>query len=138
MSTNPRRRGANVRPGEGPARRTTAEATPDAAGMIRDMNPGYALEQQIGRAFTRQGQPFDPAGVSTSWSGAERLVQRLTALGCSLDLQVHEHHCRCCILHVLKGNALAKQLASMEAATLPEAVAKAALLTLMAMQPPSA
>lgn len=136
MSTNPRRRGASVRPGEGAAR-TTAEATPGVAGVIRDMNPGFALEQQIGRAFTRLGQPFDPAGVSTSWSGAERLVQRLAALGCSLDIQVHERRCRCRILRVLKGNALAKQLASMEADALPEAVAKAALLTLVAMEPPS-
>jgi hypothetical protein len=135
MSTNPQRRGANARPGEGAAR-TTAEAT--VPGMIRDMNPGYALEQQIGRAFTRLGQPFDPAGISTSWSGAERLVQRLTALGCSLDIQVQERHCRCRIFRVLKGNALMKQLASIEAAALPEAVAKAALLTLVAMQPPSA
>jgi hypothetical protein len=105
--------------------------------MIRDMNPGHTLEQQIGRAFTRLGQPFDPAGVSTSWSGAERLVQRLTALGCSLEIHVHERHCRCRVLHVLKGNALAKQLALMEAAALPEAVAKAALLSLVAMEPPS-
>ncbi len=137
MSTNPRRRGASARPGEGAAR-TTAEATPGVAGVIRDMNPGFALEQQIGRAFARLGQPFDPAGVSTSWSGAERLVQRLAALGCSLDIQVHERRCRCRILRVLKGNALAKQLASMEADALPEAVAKAALLTLVAMEPPSA
>jgi hypothetical protein len=137
MSTNPQRRGANARPGEGPAR-TTAEATPKVAGVVRDMNPGHALEQQIGIAFTRLGQPFDPAGISTSWSGAERLVQRLTALGCSLDIQVQERRCRCRILRVLKGNAVAKELASMQAAALPEAVAKAALLTLMAMEPPSA
>ncbi len=136
MSTNPRRRGVTSQPGE-PGSRTTADATPALAGMIRDMNPGHALEQQISRAFTRLGQPFDPAGVSTSWSGAERLVQRLTALGCSLEIQVHERHCRCRVLHVLKGNALAKQLALMEAAALPEAVAKAALLTLVAMEPPS-
>jgi hypothetical protein len=136
MNTTPQRRGANSRPGE-PTSLTTADATPALAGIIRDMNPGYVLEQQIGRAFTRLGQPFDPAGVSTSWSGAERLVQRLTALGCSLKIQARERHCRCRILHVLKGNALAKQLAIMEAASLPEAVAKAVLLTLVAMEPPS-
>lgn len=136
MSTNPRRRGTNSHLDQA-AGRTTADATPALAGMVRDMNPGHALEQQIGRAFTRLGQPFDPAGVSTSWSGAERLVQRLTALGCSLDLQVQERHCRCRILHVLKGNALAKQLAVIEAVAVPEAVAKAALLSLLAMEPPS-
>jgi hypothetical protein len=37
----------------------------------------------------------------------------------------------------LKGNAVAKQLASMQAGSLPEAIAKAALLTLVEMQPPS-
>src|SRR5262249_6130034 len=83
---------------------------------------------------TLLGQTFDPADVSTSWSGAERLVQRLTALGYVLDLQVHEHQCRCRILRILKGNALAKQLANMEAVALPAAVAKAALLTLV-MEP---
>jgi hypothetical protein len=111
---------------------------PNLAGLIRDMHPGYALEQHIGRAFNRLGQPFDPADVSTSWSGVERLVQRLTAWGFVLLLQVQEHQCRCRILLVLEGNALAKQLASMEAVALPEAVAKAALLTLVEMEPPSA
>ena len=134
MSTTPRRRGANSRPGE---QRSTADATPSLASTVRGMNPGYALEQRIARAFTSLGQPFDPAGVSTSWSGAERLVQRLTALGCSLEIHAHEGHCRCHIHHVLKGNALAKQLAIMEAASLPEAVAKAALMALSAMKPPS-
>jgi len=37
---------------------------------------------------------------------------------------------------MLKGNAIAKQLASMQAPSLPEAVAKAALLTLVEMEPP--
>lgn len=119
------------------ASRTTADATPALAGIIEGMSAGASLEHQLSRAFSRLGQPFDAAGVSLSWTGAERLVKRLTALGCYLEIQTHEGYCCCRILHVLKGNAVAKQLASMQARSLPEAIAKAALLTLVEMQPPS-
>jgi hypothetical protein len=106
--------------------------------MIQGLSAGPSLEQQLARAFTRLGQPFDTTGVSTSWAGAERLTERLTALGCYVEMQAHAGHCLCRILRVLKGNALAKQLASMEASSLPEAIAKAALLTLVEMEPPAA
>lgn len=136
MSNNSRNRGLNVRR-KGDPSRTTADATPALAGIIEGMNPGATLEHNLSRAFSRLGQPFDAAGVSLSWTGTERLVKRLTALGCYLEIQTHEDYCCCRILHVLKGNAVAKQLASMQASSLPEAIAKAALLTLMEMQPPS-
>lgn len=136
MSSNPRKGGNGSRKRDLDSR-TTADATPALAGMIQNMSAGAVLEQQISRAFQRLGQPFDAAGVSLSWSGVERLVKRLTALGCYLELQTHAGHTHCRILHVLKGNAIAKQLASMQAAKLPEAIAKAALLTLLEMQPPS-
>lgn len=136
MNSNPRKRSASSRKSEEDSR-TTADATPALAGMIQGLNAGAMLEQQISRAFVRLGQPFDAAGVSLSWSGAERLVKRLTALGCFLEIQTHANHSHCRVLHVLKGNAVAKQLASMQAPSLPEAIAKAALLTLVEMQPPS-
>ncbi|SRR5579883_47848 len=136
MNHNSRNRGVNVRKEED-ASRTTADATPALAGIIEGMSAGASLEHQLSRAFSRLGQPFDAAGVSLSWTGAERLVKRLTALGCYLEIQTHEGYCCCRILHVLKGNAVAKQLASMQARSLPEAIAKAALLTLVEMQPPS-
>lgn len=136
MNSNPRKRGGSARKRELDSR-TTADATPALAGMIQNMSAGAMLEQQISRAFQRLGQPFDAAGVSVSWSGAERLVKRLTTLGCYLEFQTHTGNAHCRVLHVLKGNAIAKQLASMQAATLPEAIAKAALLTLVEMQPPS-
>lgn len=117
--------------------RTTADSTPALAGVIEGMSAGADLEREISRAFSRMGQPFDAAGVSLSWSGAERLVKRLNALGCYLEIQTHTGRCCCRILHVLKGNAVAKQLATMQAPSLPEAVAKAALLTLVEMQPPT-
>jgi hypothetical protein len=137
MNTNPRKRGGNSREADGPAR-TTADATPTLVGMIQRMNAGSTLEEQLSRAFTRLGHPFTASGVSTSWSGAERLVRRLTGLGCYLEIQAHADHCLCRVLRVLKGNALSKQLASMDAPSMPEAVAKAALLTLVEMEPPSA
>jgi hypothetical protein len=136
MSNTSRNRGLNARKKDDPSR-TTADATPALAGLIENMSPGASLENQLSRAFSRLGQPFEAAGVSLSWTGAERLVKRLTALGCYLELQTHEGYCCCRILHVLKGNAIAKQLASMQATSLPEAIAKAALLTLVEMQPPS-
>jgi hypothetical protein len=136
MNPNSRKRGSKPREEDAEAR-TTAHAAPALAGMIRTLSAGPSLEQQLARAFTRQGQPFDTTGVSTSWTGAERLAKRLTVLGCYLELQVHAGRCVCRVLRVLKGNAIAKQLASMEASALPEALAKAALLTLVEMEPPS-
>ncbi len=117
--------------------RTTADSTPALAGVIENLTAGATLERQLSRAFARLGEPFEAAGVSLSWTGAERLVKRLNALGCYLEIQTHSSHCYCRVLHVLKGNAVAKQLATMKAPSLPEAIAKAALLALVEMQPPS-
>jgi hypothetical protein len=136
MSSNAGKRGASS-PKSADGSRTTADSTPALAGVIENMSAGATLETQLSRAFARLGQPFDAAGVSLSWIGAERLVKRLNALGCYLEIQTHAGHCFCRVLHVLKGNAVSKQLASMQAPSLPEAVAKAALLTLVEMQPPS-
>jgi hypothetical protein len=135
MNSHPRRRGVSSPKSDDPSR-TTADSTPALAGVIENLSAGAKLEHQLTRAFDRLGQPFDAAGVSLSWTGAERLVKRLNALGCYLEIQTHAGHCCCRVLHVLKGNAIAKQLASMQAPSLPEAVAKAALLTLVEMQPP--
>lgn len=136
MSNNPDANQARLRKGEEDSR-ITADATPALASTIESMTPGARLEQQLARAFARLGQPFDAAGVSLSWNGTERLVKRLTALGCYLEIQTHDGLSLCRVLRMLKGNAIAKQLASMQAATVPEAVAKAALLTLVEMEPPS-
>jgi hypothetical protein len=136
MSTNPRKRGSSSR--KGPTHsRTTADATPTLAGMVRAMPPGPALDEQIGRAFARLGQTIDTVGLSTTWGGAQQLIERLTALGYYLELQTHANRSLCRILKVLTGNAISKQLASTDAVSLPEAVAKAALLTLLETEPPS-
>lgn len=136
MSSNPGKRRASS-PKDVDTSRTTDDSTPNLAGIIEGMSAGAKLEHQLNQAFQRLGQPFDAAGVSLSWTGAERLVRRLNALGCYLELQAHTDNCHCRVLHVLKGNALAKQLANMRAPSLPEAIAKAALLALVEMHPPS-
>ncbi len=136
MSSNPGKRGASA-PKDVDTSRTTADSTPALASIIEGMSAGSKLEHQLNRAFERLGQPFNATGVSLSWTGAERLVRRLNELGCYLELQTHAEHCNCRVLHVLKGNAVAKQLATMRAPSLPEAIAKAALLALVEMQPPS-
>ena len=135
MSDIPQKRRVNARKTEEESR-TTADATPALASAIEAMNAGSSLEHQLGRAFARLGQPFEAAGVSLSWNGTERLIKRMTALGCYLEIQTHADFSLCRILRMLKGNAIAKQLASMQAPSLPEAVAKAALLTLVEMEPP--
>lgn len=137
MSSNPRRRGVGSREGR-PTSRTTADATRTLTAMVQAMSAGSALDEQLGRAFTRLGQPITSGGLSTTWSGAQQLIERLNALGYYLELQTHAHRCLCRVLRVLKGNAISKQLASTDAPSLPEAVAKAALLTLLEMEPPSA
>jgi hypothetical protein len=104
--------------------------------MVRGIKPGPGLDVQVGLAFTRMGETVSTEGSSTTWDGAQRLVECLTRLGCYLELQMHANRCLCRVLRVLKGNAISKQLASAEAPTLPEAVAKAALLTLLEMEPP--
>jgi hypothetical protein len=101
------------------------------------MNAGPGLNEQVARAFDRVGQIIDAREVSTSWSGAQQLVQRLTDMGYYLELQTHANRCLCRVLRVLKGNAISKQLASTDASSLPEAVAKAALLALLETEPPS-
>ena len=136
MMNNPRKRGSNPR-NNTPNARTTAHAAPALAGMIQSLSAGPVLEKQLATAFTRLGQPFDTTGVSTSWTGAEQLAKQLAKLGCYLEMQSHAGRCFCRVLRALKGNAIAKQLASMEAPSLPEAVAKAALLSLVEMEPPS-
>jgi hypothetical protein len=116
--------------------RTTADATPTLVGMIKTTSPGIALDEQLGRAFTRMGQHLDSLGVSTTWVGAQRIIESLTALGYYVEVQMHANRCLCRVLRVLKGNAISKQLASTDARSLPEAVAKAALLTLLEVEPP--
>jgi hypothetical protein len=137
MNNKPRRRGRQSPDGE-ESSRTTAQAAPNLTALIHGMSAGSALDEQVGRAFERVGHKLYSPGLSQTWVGAQQLVESLTHLGYYVELQVHAGHCLCRVLRVLKGNAIAKQLAAIDAATLPEAVAKASLLTLLALEPPSA
>jgi hypothetical protein len=116
--------------------RTTSDATPTLAAALSGVPAGPALDDLLHRALERLGQRLVNGDLSTTWQGAERLTVTLTALGCYLETQVHADRTLCRVLRVLKGNAVAKQLASAEAPQLPEAVARAALLACLEMEPP--
>jgi hypothetical protein len=121
-----------------PSSPTTADATPTLAAALRAIPAGPALDGMVAAALHRLGQPLPPAGLSTTWEGMGRLMAALTALGCYLETQAHADRCLCRVSRVLKGNAIAKQLASGEAPAAPEAVARAAILACLEMEPPAA
>jgi hypothetical protein len=127
------------RPNHDPSKRpsgTTADVTPTLAQGLRTVAVGQALDELLRRALERLGQRPQPVGLSTTWEGAQTVSHCLTALGCYLETQVHADRTLCRVLRVLKGNALAKQLSTAEAPELPEALARAALLACMEMEPP--
>jgi hypothetical protein len=131
------------RRGRGPDRRatnppTTADATPTLASALRGVAAGPPLDELVARSLGRLGHPLPAAGLSTTWEGASRVCQAMTALGCYLETQVHADRCLCRVLRVLQGNAVSKQLSSADAGQLPEAVARAALLACLEMEPPGA
>jgi hypothetical protein len=116
--------------------RTTADATPSLGAAIRQLPAGHALDEVVGRTVLGLSRPEKAHGVSASWEGARRVVERLTSLGCYVQMQAHAAQCFCEVLRVLDGAAVSKQLAIADAPTLPEAVAKAAALACLEMQPP--
>lgn len=136
MSASERRGGPN--PGKSRSTsRTTADANPSLAAAIQSAPAGAALDEHLRRALQRLGRTLPTRELSTSWEGMRRLVEHLTALGCYLETQIHADRCLCRVLRVLRGNAVAKQLAGAQASQLPEAVAKAALLACLEMEPPA-
>jgi hypothetical protein len=134
MSARPRRPGSNPRLSPP---RSTANATPTLAVFVRGLAAGKELDDLAALALRRLGQSLPAAGLSTSWEGLGRLVGALTALGCYVETQAHADRCLCRVSCVLKGNAVAKQLASAEGAQMSEAVARAAVLACLEMEPPA-
>ena len=122
---------------DSPVMRNTGDATPSLSAAIRNLTAGHVHDELVGRTVFGLARPEKAHGISTSWDGVNRIVQRLTALGCYVQLQVHADHCFCEVLRVLEGAAVAKQLAVAEAPLLPEAVAKAAVVAVLEMHPPS-
>ena len=114
---------------------TTADATPSVSIAIQKMSAGHALDEMVGRTVLGLARPERAHGVSTSWEEMRRVIARLTTLGCYLQIQVHANQCFCEVLRVLEGAAVAKQLAVADAPQLPEAVAKAAVIACLEMQP---
>jgi hypothetical protein len=128
-------------PGSDPSRSpkgTTADVTPTLAAAVRAIPVGPSLDDMVARALGRLGYSLPAAGLSTTWEGVGRLVVALTTLGCYLETQVHADRCLCRVSRVLKGNAVAKQLASAEGPHVSEAVARAAILACLEMEPPGA
>ncbi len=127
-------------PAPGPRRLpagTTADVTPTLAGAVLKAPPGAALDGHLAQALGRLGQPLAASGLSTTWEGAGRVAACISALGWYLEAQVHRDDCLCRVLQVLRGNAVAKQLAGAQAPSFPEALAKAALLAALEAQPPA-
>lgn len=115
---------------------STGDATPSISAAVRALAAGHVLDEMVGRTVLGLAHPEAARGISTSWEGVRRLVERLTTLGCYVQIQVHADQCFCEVLRVLDGAAVAKQLAIADAPRLPEAVAKAAVVACLEMQPP--
>jgi hypothetical protein len=122
-------------PRETPVLRPTADATPSLSAAIRGLTAGPELDKMVAETVLGLARPEKAKGISASWDGIHKIVQRLTALGCYVQMQVHADQCFCEVLRVLEGAAVAKQLAVVDGATLPEAVARAAVLACLEMQP---
>ncbi len=133
-SRRPRPGSESARPPAG----TTADVTQTLAAALRAVPVGPSLDDMVARALERVGHPISAAGLSTTWEGVGRMVAALTALGCYLETQVHADSCLCRVSRVLKGNAVAASLASAQAPQMSEAVARAAVLACLEMEPPGA
>ncbi len=131
-----RRSASGSDPSRSPAR-TPADATPTVAAAVRAVPAGPALDAMVARALARLGQSLSAPGLSTTWEGVGRLTGALTVLGCYLETQAHADRSMCRVLRVLKGNAVAKQLASADAPQMSEAVARATVLACLEMEPPA-
>ena len=120
-----------------PPRNTTADATPTLNAAIMAMAPGASLDELVGRSVLAVSLPGKARGLSTTWDGLRQVVERLTSLGCQVHLQMHPGGCTCEVLRELDGATAVKQLAVVDAVLAPEAVAKAAALARLQMQPES-
>jgi hypothetical protein len=132
MKPEPRRRGSDK---QSRSAHTTADATPTLSAAILAMPAGAALDELVGRSVLGLAQPGRPRGFSTTWEGVRQVVARLTKLGCYVQVQIHADRSVCQVMRVLEGAAVAKQLAHAAAGETPEAVAKAAAIACLQMQP---
>jgi hypothetical protein len=115
--------------------RTTGDATPSVSESVRRLPPGHQLDGIVASTVFGLEDPEVLHGISGSWRGIRRIVDRLTKLGCYVQMQVHADHAYCEVLRALEGAAVAKHLAAADGLTLPEAVAKAAVIACLEMQP---
>ncbi|MFL5244402.1 MAG: hypothetical protein ACJ8FY_20065 [Gemmataceae bacterium] len=106
---------------------TAANTTPSLNTAVLAMTPGKALDELVERSVLRGTAPGKARGSSTSWEGAQVIVNRLTELGWGLRLQLQSGRWYCSVFRLLENEEM-KELTEAEAGNLPEAVAKAAIL----------
>jgi hypothetical protein len=133
MKPEPRRRGSET--GASTQNTTTADATPTLNAAIRALEAGPRLDDLVGRSVLAIPQVGRARGLSTTWDGTRQVVAHLTSLGCHVEMQAHAGGCTCKVARVAEGAEVPQQLALVEAGQVPEAVAKAAVIACLQMQP---
>ena len=108
----------------------SAPLAPNLLVAIRNMS-GDALDELVGR-FVLHTEPMRAVGASTTWDGAGRVAAALTALGYDLVTRLSAGKCLCRVSRAEGPNGATRELATAEGASLPEAVARAALLACIA------
>ncbi len=98
---------------------------------IRKMS-GDELDELVGR-FVLHGDAARARGASSSWDGARRVTKALTAQGCDVVARLSAGKCLCRVSKEEGPKGATRELATAEAATFPEALARAALLACLEM-----
>jgi hypothetical protein len=93
---------------------------------------GDELDDLVGR-FVLHTDPARARGASTTWEGAGHVAAALTALGCDLVTRIGAERSLCRVSRVEGPDRAVRELATAEGATLPEALARAALLACLEM-----
>ena len=107
------------------------KSSPNLLVAIRNMT-GAELDELVGR-FVLHTEPERARGACTTWEGARRLVEALTALGCEVVTRLGATRCLCRVSRTEGPSGAVRELATAEGATLPESLARAALLACLEM-----
>jgi hypothetical protein len=93
---------------------------------------GDGLDELVGR-FVLHTDPARARGVSTTWDGARHVAEAMTAQGCDVVTRLSRGQCLCRVSRQEGPKGAVRELATAEAVTLPEALARAALLACLEM-----
>jgi hypothetical protein len=114
--------------------RTTADATPTLTAAVQAMKAGAQLDELVARTVLPNRAAGKSRTLSTTWDGAHQVISRLTEIQCHVQLHVHGGSTVCTVLRMPDKASKGEQLAVAECPTLPEAVAKAAVLACLQLQ----